>query len=160
MNSLNFDIAVLNQLSKDLVDPYINPKDIWALCKKGFLFDIFKADNSTESSYEDKFKNVVNDVIAVKTLKMKHKVDDSLLSGQWLCFNPSLAMFEGLAETETSGFFDSGEVPPPEFWILMTEDTLVSYIPENFVPIARKGVDVCLTGCLYWPFREQWNIVE
>jgi hypothetical protein len=52
--------------------------------------------------------------------------------------------------TESSGFFDSCGVPPPEFWVGFYDEILISFIPENFLYVANLGVDICMDDSLAW----------
>tara|TARA_B100000745_G_C20130797_1_gene387491 strand:+ start:883 stop:1074 length:192 start_codon:yes stop_codon:yes gene_type:complete len=59
-------------------------------------------------------------------------------------------MYDGVSELASSSFFDSDDSPPPEFWLGVEGDSLVSFIPEDYISRANEGVECCMGGCLAW----------
>lgn len=150
MIDTDFDRSNLNQLAKNLVNPEIESRDIWALYNKSFLYRFFKTNDSGETGYLAEFNKTVNMIISDKKNRLKGHKTSSLLAGKWLCFDPSSTMYDELAEEESLGFFDSDDVPPPEFWVCIDNDLLISFIPSKFLDVANLGVDCCISGSLFW----------
>jgi hypothetical protein len=59
-------------------------------------------------------------------------------------------MYDGVSEQVSNKFFDSDDVPPPEFWLFFRDDTLFSFIPDDFLEYANFGVDSSMSGCFEW----------
>lgn len=150
MNFLNIDNKQLNELAVRYVDLGIDKDSIWKIHKKGFLYDFFKEDEAKNGNYLVKFSETVKEVLNKKLDLKKASLASTSLSGRWLIFDPTSTMYDEVAEAESSGFFDSDDVPPPEFWVGFYDEVLISYIPENFLSLASLGVDSCISGSLSW----------
>jgi len=137
----------LDQLAKYLVKAKLELSELWIIYNKGFLYRFFKEDSD---KYLFKFGQVVNKVIDDKKNRLKHSDTLLTLDGQWLCFDPSSTMYDEVAEELSSGFFDSDDVPPPEFWVCFDNELLISFIPSKFLVVANLGVDSCISGSLNW----------
>jgi hypothetical protein len=72
------------------------------------------------------------------------------MNGKWLSFFPYSALFEDVAQIETEGFFGSGDCPPPAFWVHVTDEAVVSFIPQKYLATASIGVDICVNDTLAW----------
>lgn len=108
----------------------------WLMCERNFI-----------SSKNDDYTTVIYDVIET------FKTNDGLNfnnSGKFIMFDIYLSMFDCLANDETNGFFDESDCPPPEFWIGFLNNKIISYIPEHFVSLADKGVEISMSGSLIW----------
>ena len=114
MKNFEFNNDELCQLAKHLVSTKLEFGELWSIYNKGFLYRSFKA-NSDKHLFE--FGQVVNEVISDKDNRLKHSDVSHALDGEWLCFDPSSTMYDEVAEESSSGFFDSDDVPPPEFWV-------------------------------------------
>jgi|RhiMethySRZTD1v2_1073278.scaffolds.fasta_scaffold59574_4 hypothetical protein len=91
-----------------------------------------------------------------------HKASE-LRCGRLAVFYPDAQLADGAAEAETGGFFDIHNTPPWDTWVGLFradqrqggfesgfETYLVAYIPEVFVALAGRGIDVCPDGSLMW----------
>jgi len=140
----------IEEYASHYVDIEIEPNLIWDLCEKGFLYDLFKYSNLDGHNLSVCFFEVVESVLNKKLARKKYNHPNLLLKGKWLLFDPASTMFDGVAETQSNGFFDSDDVPPPEFWVGYVNQVLVSFIPNKFLDLANLGVDSCISGSLYW----------
>jgi hypothetical protein len=127
----------------------MNSHSIWQLAEKGFLYKAFKNSNSVEF-FLNSFHHKVTEVIDLRRSKLLEPRGKLVLSGRFLLFYPTVTMYDGLSEKESSGLFDADDVPPPEFWIGVEDGKLVSFIPTEFMDKAIAGVEICLSGCLEW----------
>lgn len=136
----------------DVAKCYLTSSDkaeIWRLCEKGILFDIFQ-------EYGDRGKHLnvyfekIREVIGRRQSTSDQLGTGLVLSGRYLLFDPSATMYDGLAEELSSGFFDSDDAPPPEFWVGIKDDLLVSFVPSDFIGSAAEGIDSCMSGCIEW----------
>lgn len=150
MNLLNIDEKQLMEFANNYIDNEIKQDSIWRLCEKGVLYKFFKTSEIDNSDYLMKFEALVNGVLNKQINTKKINRAATPLAGKWLILQPAYSMFDGLAATESSGFFDSDDVPPPEFWVSYSNKILVSFVPENFLNLAISGVDVSISGSLYW----------
>jgi hypothetical protein len=137
-------------LANRLIDTDIELDSLWRLSEKGFLYVLFKEDTSDCTNYLTKFEKVVTTVLTRKMDSNHCNSKDVLTTGKWLCFDPTVAMYDGLAEIESMGFFDSDDLPPPEFWVGYFEKKLISFIPQQFLDYAVLGVDSSMSGSLSW----------
>jgi len=147
MTNCKLSNAELCQLAKRLVSAKLEFSELWSIYNKGFLYRLFKA-NSDKHLFE--FGQVVNEVISDKNNRYKHSDVPQTLDGEWLCFDPSSTMYDEVAEESSSGFFDSDDVPPPEFWVCFDNELLISFIPSEFLDVANQGIDNCISGSLFW----------
>ena len=116
--------------------------DLWKLAKRGLLHKYFKE----ADDYLEEFYRHVELVISKKDYENNSKE----IIGRWLCFDPTMTMYDGLAEEFSKGFFDSDSVPPPELWVARERDTLICFIPEQFIANAHAGIVDQMSGCLEW----------
>lgn len=137
----------LRQLTERLVSSKVELSELWSIYNKGFLYQLFKANSDNHLS---EFSQVVCDVISSKEGCLKGDEILLTLDGKWLCFDPSSTMYDEVAEELSSGFFDSDDVPPPEFWVCFDNELLISFIPIKFLDVADQGVDNCISGSLFW----------
>jgi len=87
-------------------------------------------------------------------------VDDPLTAGQLLVYFPDAELADGAAEQETAGFFDVNNAPPWDTWVGFFHDSsapdsscaryLVAWIPDQFISLAQKGIDVNPERCIEW----------
>lgn len=81
-----------------------------------------------------------------------------LSGGRLLLYFPDEETADGVAELETSGFFDVHDAPPWDTWVAMLEDAapgargpyLVAWIPPIFLVRAQAGIDVNAMECIAW----------
>ena len=123
---------------------------LWNLINRGFLFKAFQEDNlSGLISHE--FVNKVNYVHeARRNITSVFFPYPSHMVGRLLAFYPSMTMYDCILEEITEGFFDSDDVPPPEFWLTFENETLISFIPDRFSDVATIGTENSISGCLEW----------
>lgn len=126
-----------------------HPDDLWCLTDRGFLFKLFQESNAT-GKHVDSFAEVINQVIKDRQGKIKQSCKGRVVAGRILTFDPSATMYDGISEEVTGGFFDSDDLPPPEFWVGMVGEKLAAFIPSVFISRASEGVECCMGGCLEW----------
>jgi hypothetical protein len=109
-----------------------------------------------EPSYFDTVRAVVN----LRIGKRLQIVQEPLTACRLLVYFPDAELADGAAEQETGGFFDVNNAPPWDTWVGFFHDSsapdssyaryLVAWIPDLFVPVAQKGIDVNPEGCIEW----------
>ena len=122
---------------------------IWSLCKRALLSEIFDALVDGEIPAPIFYKEVM-DVIELRCSHVHNVAFAEKISGRFISFCPDATMYDGLAEEFSEGFFDVSDVPPPEFWVGIYNNELVSFIPAEFLDRADKGIQGCLGGSLVW----------
>ena len=83
---------------------------------------------------------------------------DALSKGRLLIYEPDCTLLEGASARESQGFFDDYDCPPIDTWIdffdvsnyFFEQSSVVSWIPEKYIPLAERGVGVSSTECIYW----------
>ena len=92
-----------------------------------------------------------------------------LLNGRLLVYFPDEDLADGAAEEATAGFFDSNNTPPWDTWVGLFRDPhkgvssaeyLVSWVPEPFVLLASRGIDVNPEGCIVWLSHSETTVAE
>jgi len=81
-----------------------------------------------------------------------------LEGGRLLVYFPDLDLADGAAEAESRGYFDVNNAPPWDTWIALVLDAvgnakspyLVSWVPEEFLDAAQRGIDVNPEQCILW----------
>ena len=121
------------------------------------------------SEYDDLFSRRVTEVARLAARR------DELLStshapsggreGKLLVFDVESTMFETISEARSGGFFDKYDCPPWDTWIAYVVEAwgkaphapgwppqayLVSWVPEELVALAHRGVTDNPVGCLHW----------
>ncbi len=139
---MNNDLDLsLDKLSND---------DLWKACEKGLLFELFNG-KKKDNDFLNVFFDVVENVISSREYVFPGLNSfDSNFEGKLISFSPSATMYDGVAEELSDGFFDSDDVPPPEFWVQREGDKLISYIPKTFIQIANLGLENCMSCALEW----------
>ncbi|AKT39911.1 hypothetical protein [Chondromyces crocatus] len=82
------------------------------------------------------------------------------LPGRFLLFLTSLNLVDGAANVMSAGFYGEFNFPPCDLWVEFLgeirlgngsrEQALLSWIPEAFVPLAQRGIEVNPEECLGW----------
>lgn len=76
-----------------------------------------------------------------------------------LIYQPLETVDDGAAEASSKGFFDFSDAPPWDTWLLYSQGTILSLVPESFVHIAEAGIDANPVDCIHWPSpRELSNL--
>jgi hypothetical protein len=122
---------------------------IWSLVHRGFLFEAFRR-GGKEGVSEVELAHKVNEVSRLRRGLMLLEPPVFPPSGKILAFYPDMTMYDGISEQASDAFFDSDDVPPPELWLFFGENTLFSFIPDEFVGRANSGVENSMSGCLEW----------
>jgi hypothetical protein len=85
--------------------------------------------------------------------------DLDLRRGRLLCYFPDANLADGAAEVASEGFFDTNNIPPWDSWVgLYRSDLrdvsqkvyLISYVPEVFLGLASRGIEVNPEECIMW----------
>ena len=90
-----------------------------------------------------------------------------LYGGRLLAYFPEDNLADGVAATESEGFFDVDNIPPYDTWVWMVPSMrtfqyadgasgemeanyLVAWVPPDFIQLASRGVDVNPEECIRW----------
>lgn len=68
-----------------------------------------------------------------------------------LIYQPLETVDDGAAEASSEGFFDLSDAPPWDTWLLYSNGTVLSLVPESFVRTAQAGIDANPVDCIHWP---------
>ena len=63
---------------------------------------------------------------------------------------PDYSLFDGAAEVETHGFFDSFNLPPWDTWISYVHEHLLAWVPSALVELVDGGIQVNAEQCIVW----------
>jgi hypothetical protein len=87
----------------------------------------------------------VNKALSTPVLTMP-----DLQGGRLLCYFPDAALGDGVAESESEGFFDAHNTPPWDTWVSFVQDGvepkgaydsyLLAYVPQQLVSNAADGI--------------------
>lgn len=122
---------------------------LWKGVQKGSL-KIFLDEAESSEKMIASFEKLVNDTLNDKNASMS-AINYALEDGsRYLCFDPSMSMFDGIAEKTSDGLFDSGDVPAPAFWSQFKDGLLYSKIPANYVRIVNECIELSMSDCIYW----------
>ena len=153
----NFDLSKHQSILQNIKNLYFkkkNQKDrLWQCAEYDFVYTFLKAGNDTFSkrfeNYELRIKNYIQSVILGR-FELNLDLVSEKLSGRILAFDVHCSMFDGLGKQETKGFVDACDTPPPEFWICYEDELLFSFIPDEFIAIVNKAMDVSMSESLEW----------
>jgi hypothetical protein len=70
-------------------------------------------------------------------------------NGKLLLFMPEDSLF-GAATVASDGFFDVDNVPAWDTWLFFGGRTLISWVPQQLIPMVQAGIDVNPEGCIRW----------
>ena len=110
----------------------------------------FKKHENDGGDHLKLFFEVVEKVIKSRRALIGSSSAGETVSGRYLFFDPSATMYDGLAEEQSSGFFDSDDTPPPEFWIGAKDGLLISFVPLEFISLADNGVINSMSESIEW----------
>lgn len=127
---------------------------LWSFKHRDWLFSIFKESFSSEYFSKKVIEEVDNVIIFrnknVQLLSNVSLQNEMLTQGRFLSYNPHNTMFDEIISDITNGFFDGCDMPPPEFWLGMKDDHLLSFIPEKYLDVVQLGIDNSLGEALEW----------
>ena len=63
-------------------------------------------------------------------------------AGQLLLVDYNITNHNEATEDESSGFFDWADNPPWDLWVCESDDKLVCWIPETFVNVVKRSMQV------------------
>ncbi|ESK53978.1 hypothetical protein [Acinetobacter tjernbergiae] len=108
-----------------------------------------KEHNERVDNYSSRLHSYFDQVIQNR---LNLEINKSLLKleGKILAFNVHSTMFDSLGESETGGFIDGCDTPPPEFWIYFDGENLYSFIPAEFIEIVNSAIEVSMGESLKW----------
>jgi hypothetical protein len=82
------------------------------------------------------------------------EIDTNEFKGQILIVEVDLTVLDGASEVESGGFIDFYDCPPIDTWFYKTQKgsgiIFFAWIPEPFVSLVSKGIDVNPVDCFYW----------
>jgi hypothetical protein len=87
--------------------------------------------------------------------------------GRLIAYFPSFNLDDGVAETESQGFFDVNNIPPYDTWVWMVQcvsreeyadhrtsemetNYLVAWVPPDFIELADAGIRANPESCIRW----------
>jgi hypothetical protein len=133
------------------IDMDIPFQKLWAGSKRSIVWDCYEASKSKTGHVNyGPFFTYVTTRIENRSKGITPTATDISMNGKWLSFFPYSALFEDVAQIETEGFFGSGDCPPPAFWVHVTDEAVVSFIPQKYLATASIGVDICVNDTLAW----------
>lgn len=95
-------------------------------------------------------------------------IDVDAAEGRLLVFKPNSTCYDGMAETESHGFFDTANCPGWDTWVWhvidevlwerwpqlnyadVDMDFVVCWVPQQLVELADEGILVNPEGCIDW----------
>ncbi|WP_065342938.1 hypothetical protein [Acinetobacter gyllenbergii] len=142
------EIKIVNFLFSDISDC----NKVWNYSYKGFLFEFFHSPE-TKKIYLKKFIQEVEYVLndrKRKVYELQYNLKSEKIDGKFLKFNPSATMYDGIVEQLTDGLFDECDVPAPELWLGIQNNSLISFIPKKYIGIVSIAVENSLGQSLEW----------
>ena len=85
-------------------------------------------------------------------------------AGKLLAYKPDSNLFDGIGQSESSGYLDFYDCPPWDSWVgyVATSDNsfLISWVPESIVSLVNYGADVICSDCIIWvnDLSESWAV--
>lgn len=70
--------------------------------------------------------------------------------GRLLLYVPSENVSDGASKFASKGFFDENDCPPWDLWLLYSDRSLISWVPEILYPLAQAGIDANPVECIRW----------
>jgi hypothetical protein len=70
--------------------------------------------------------------------------------GRWLAYAPSENVEDGASRYASNGFFGDDDAPPWDTWVLYSDRTLVSWVPDVLVSLAQAGIDGNPVDSINW----------
>jgi len=118
-----------------------------------FLFfskwNVNPLEDGNKSLYEELFEKQIQ-----HKKEIISEVPVNEFRGQVLVVDVDLTVLDGASEVESEGFIDFYDCPPIDTWFYKTknEDRLIffAWIPEPFINLVNKGIDVNPVDCFYW----------
>jgi hypothetical protein len=111
---------------------------------------------------EDESKSLYDNLFEQQNQHKKEIVGEITpkeFKGQVLIVEVDLTVGEGCAEVDSGGFIDFYDCPPIDTWFYKTRDEekliFFAWIPEPFVNLVNKGIDVNSLDCFYWHREER-----
>ncbi len=118
---------------------------------------VLKPADSIGSIYsEEQRQQIVNNVITLRSSLIKSDLSNerpimpSQLQGRLLLYVPSENVSDGSSRYASNGFFDRDDCPPWDSWLLYSDRTLLSWVPEVLLPLAQAGIDANAVACIKW----------
>lgn len=139
------EVESVDQLTKG----EIRTIKFWRNLDKNFLFELFR--NKSYIDLLNSFSGLVDRELSSRKISINNNCsNEAKINGYFLKFTPSFTTYDGIAEKLTDGIFDGCEVPAPEFWVGFYKESLISFIPEQYVEIANIAIDSSLGEALEW----------
>jgi len=61
--------------------------------------------------------------------------------GRWLTYVPSENVHDGASRYASRAFFGDDDAPPWDTWVVYSDHTLVSWVPDVLISLAQAGID-------------------
>lgn len=102
-----------------------------------------------------RFADVFAHQLAYKTAASAELAPQVFYPGRILVADYGLNIPDGAVEVETAGFFDEFDLPPIDTWFYNgcsapEEGLLFAWIPEQFVGLAQRAINVQFLDILHW----------
>ncbi len=90
--------------------------------------------------------------------------------GRLIVYFPDFDMCDGLAESESRGFFDVYNTPPWDTWVAFVSEQsetekypsnyLIAWVPPEFIKLADAGINVNAERCIEWLARSNTSFAK
>jgi len=110
-------------------------------------------DIRTEEEWKGAVRSVVEkrrDLIHSRGEFTLPKVGDDLCKGRVLVYAPGENVADGASEYASSGFVDLNDAPLWDTWVAHSDRGLVTWVPQQLVVLAQRGIDVNAVDCIKW----------
>ena len=100
--------------------------------------------------WQEAVAEVVTKRSALIDLASVENVPSIQRNGRLLLCEPLENVADGASEAGSYGFFDVNDIPPWDIWVEFSGNTLVSWVPEEFIGAAQNGIDANPVDCIHW----------
>jgi hypothetical protein len=109
----------------------------------------------TDPYHPDSFAEIFDKQLELKAAKADKLSCENKYEGRILVIEYGLNIPDGANEAETDGFFDEWDIPPIDTWFyndssITNGGILFAWIPEKFVDLADRAIDIQFLGILKW----------
>jgi hypothetical protein len=79
-----------------------------------------------------------------------YSASTDLAGGRILAYAPDENVQDGASQHSSKGFFDGDDAPPWDLWFFYVDRHLISWVPEQLLNLADKGIAVNAVDCVHW----------
>ncbi len=109
----------------------------------------YKVDLSSELLYLNDFKTILKETLKTRNLKLANEINLNG-EGRILGFTIGLTTIDGAPIAESKGFVDYYDIPPIDSWFYLKDDTLLCWIPNEYLAIMQGAINVEICGAYFW----------